>query len=94
MIRDGKGFLSIIGLGFTKFIISVIGALVIGSLVTAIYSMFTKITYKNPNTEVILLLMCPLLAYVLADALLFSGVLAVMTSALLITRYCDYNCKP
>ncbi|KAH0576452.1 Sodium/hydrogen exchanger [Spironucleus salmonicida] len=93
LTQGGHSIFSIVGLGIAKFLINVLGAVLTGLVITFLCSFLTKFTYKKQQLEPMLLLISCLLSYVLADALLFSGIIAIMTSALVMSRYVDFNCQ-
>ncbi|KAH0572506.1 Sodium/hydrogen exchanger [Spironucleus salmonicida] len=94
LFNDNKTISEIIGLGIAKFIVSVSGGLLIATIITFLFCFFTKYTYKLYNIEPILLIICGFFSYILADALLFSGIMAVMISAVILSRYAEPNLHP
>eukprot|EP00703_Trepomonas_sp_PC1_P003894 JAP92712.1 Sodium/hydrogen exchanger [Trepomonas sp. PC1] len=81
----------IVGLAVAKFVVSISGAIILASAITFLFCFISKITIKIPNTEPLLFFICALCCYTLADMCLFSGVIAIMTCALISVRYLDYN---
>ena len=84
----------VLGLAIAKFLVSISGAIILATIITLIFCMIGKITYKIPNIEPLLFFICALCCYTLADMCLFSGVIAIMTCGLITARYGDYNMKP
>lgn len=78
-------------MALAKFLVSVLGAILLAVVISLAFALVSKMTYKIVNTEVLLFLMCAMACYTLADMLLFSGVIAVMTSAMVLIRYSEYN---
>lgn len=64
-----------------KILVSVIGAVLMGVLVSLICCFISKFSWKIPSVEPLLFLFGAMICYVLADLCLFSGVIAVMVSA-------------
>ncbi|CAL6001943.1 Sodium/hydrogen_exchanger [Hexamita inflata] len=89
--QNGSNLGEIFGLGLAKFTVSVLGAIILGTVVTFTFCLITRISHRISNLEPILFVVCALICYVLADALLFSGVISVMTSALVLLRYAEFN---
>lgn len=81
----------ILGLGIAKFLVSVLGAMLLAMVLTLLVCLITKMSYKIPNVEPLLFLVAAMVSYALADMLLFSSVISVMTSALVLVRYGEYN---
>ena len=90
-IDNSKTIGEITGYAIVKFIVSISGAILLATLITFIFCMIGRITYKIPNVEPLLYFICALCCYTLADECSLSGVIAVMTCALIIARYGDYN---
>ncbi|CAL6004022.1 Sodium/hydrogen_exchanger [Hexamita inflata] len=78
-------------LGTAKFLVSCFGSIILAIVLTLGFCLITKLTWKIPNLEPLVFLLCALCCYVFADMCLFSGVIAVMTCALVLTRYGEYN---
>ena len=89
--EEGKGIGMIIALACAKFLVSVFGAIFLAIFLTLFFCLITRISWKIPNVELLLMLVCAMGCYVIADMLLFSGVISVMTCALVLVRYAEYN---
>ena len=86
--------LTIVLLGLAKFAVSAFGAVIFGALITLLFCLLTRLSHKISTVEPLLFLLCAMFSYVVADTLLMSGVISVMTSALVLCRYSEFNIQP
>lgn len=84
--------LQIIGVGILKFLISVTFAILVGASLTFLTCIILK--YKKNKLrylEPFLALICAYGTFQLADSLLFSGIISIIISGLLLSRYSEPN---
>lgn len=84
--------LQIVGIGILKFIVSVTFAMLVGASITFLACIILK--YKRNRLrylEPFLALICAYGTFQLADSLLFSGIISIIISGLLLSRYSEPN---
>ena len=84
--------LQIVGIGILKFIVSVTFAILVGASITFLACIILK--YKKNKLrylEPFLALICAYGTFQLADSLLFSGIISIIISGLLLSRYSEPN---
>lgn len=91
LVDENKTVGEIVGLGIAKFFVSVFGAFGVAAVVSFIFCWLTKHSHKLPNVEPLLLILCAMFSYILAEMMKFSGVMAVMLCALILDRYSAFN---
>lgn len=89
---DGIGLISI--LAVAKFLVIIFGAIILATFITLVFCLITRISGKIPTIELLLMIICAMASYVLSDMFLFSGVVGVMTCALVLVRYGEFNLQP
>lgn len=87
----GEPWYKILWLGICKFLVSVIGGILVGLFIALITTICTRAAHMIPHAMPLLFAASALLSYCLADALLFSGVVSVMVVALFLARYAAFN---
>lgn len=91
-LKGSHSILQIVGIGILKFLISVTFAILVGASLTFLACIILK--YKKNKLkylEPFLALICAYGTFQLADSLLFSGIISIIISGLLLSRYSEPN---
>lgn len=88
---EGYSVGEIVGLGIAKFLVSVLGAICLSTLLTFLVCFLTRFTHTIATFEPLIFILTGIICYALSDCLLFSGVIGVIICALILVRYAEFN---
>lgn len=79
-----------IGNFFLTCFVSILVGAVIGLCVTVFFK-YARFLSHNPTVETVLIFVCGYFTYALVEVMEFSGVIAMLTCAILMSHYLSYN---